>query len=135
VRNLRWICASLKPERRDVDVPDSMRKEANMRALAISTLVLGSLLFSVGGVTAVRADDSNQSMSVPAAPSQALPTKTKEECTPPKRFEVRAAVSKVDDKDTVVLNTRGYNYPRPGEIRPEPPARKDNASAPASPAK
>ena len=98
-----------------------------MRALALTALVLGSLVFSVGGVAVTgRADDQGQTMA-PAA-SDPRPKTVKEECTPPKRFEVRANVSKVDSSDTVVLNTRGYNYPSPGEIRPQPPSRNETGS-------
>ncbi|HTO51977.1 MAG TPA: hypothetical protein VMR50_01215 [Myxococcota bacterium] len=109
----------------------------HVHTLALAGLILGSLVFSVGGVAIVgHAGDANPPAAAAAsAPEQSsqLPAdaKAKQECTPPQRHEVRAHVPKDDPSHTVVLNTRGYNYPMPNEVRPLAPARKD--ALPASP--
>jgi hypothetical protein len=101
--------------------------------LALATLVLGSLVFSVGGVAITgRADGANQSIAPTANASDPAPLEAKpapqaqKDCHPPERHEVRAQVPKDDPSKTVVLNTRGYNYPMPNELRPLAPSRKDS---------
>jgi hypothetical protein len=112
----------------------------HVQSLALAGLILASLVFSVGGVAIVgHAGDANQSLAPAAsAPEKdtttlAPATRAKQECTPPQRHEVRAQVPKDDPSHTVVLNTRGYNYEMPNELRPLAPSRKELPASPEAP--
>ena len=95
-----------------------------MRAFLISALVLGSLAFSVGGVAVVvRADDADQTLVKPPAAQAAKPV---QDCRPPQRLAVKAQTVPQDQDGVVVLNTKGYNYPRPGDVIHAAPAVRSN---------
>lgn len=114
-----------------------------MRAVLGWALVLGSLVFSVGGVAVVGlADGSGQpqaqaqapAVTPPAAQTPAMPklsTAAPKECKPPQRLEARTVPLK--PSGVVVINTRGYNYVRPGEYQPSPTSEPPPAP-PAAPA-
>ena len=94
-----------------------------MRWLTPSLVVL-SLVFSTGGVAVVgRADPS--AVSRPADPKQLPPAKPlPDQCsTAPRNQRVlgaRPRVKREKRPETVVLNSRGYNYANQGEVHPAP---------------
>jgi hypothetical protein len=121
----------------------AIREEPPMRAALVWALVLGSLVFSVGGVAVVgQADGTAQSqaqpqtqapVTPPAAQTPQMPklsTAAPKECKPPQRLEVRT-LPRPNPSHVQVFNTRGYNYVRPGEVQPSP---TDDPVPPAAPA-
>jgi hypothetical protein len=113
-----------------------------MRAGLVWALVLGSLVFSVGGVAVVgRADGPAEPQAqapTPVTPSDPqapqlprISTAAPKECKQPQRLEARTVPLK-PTTDVVVKNTRGYNYLTPGDFRPSPTS--EPPAAPAAPA-
>lgn len=101
-----------------------------MRWLTPSLVVL-SLVFSTGGVAVVGHADSS-AVSKPADPKQLPPAKPlPDQCGPTVRsgrvLGARPRVKRESRPETVVLNSRGYNYANQGEMHPAP-------AAPATPA-
>ncbi len=99
-----------------------------MQRLVAAALVLASLVFSVGGVALIGRADSAQS------------SESAGQCREPVRHDSRVtdATFPADAGDTVVLNTRGYNYADPGMAQMDPmqqPAAAPSQQSPASPEK
>ncbi|HTO06657.1 MAG TPA: hypothetical protein VMR86_06325 [Myxococcota bacterium] len=117
-----------------------------MRAGLVLSLVLISLVFSVGGVAVVGQADSERSgaqaqVTPPAGDPTHVPklsTAPPKECKPPQRLQTSTIPLK-NRSQTRVLNTHGFNYARPGELWPEAastakPAAAPPAAPPAAPA-
>lgn len=92
-----------------------------MRLLPTLALVVASLIFSVGGVAIVgRADSADQSPKA-AAPTASGASAEQTQCAAPVHHDVRIPAARVaGSAEVIVLNTRGYNYPVPGELQMDP---------------
>jgi hypothetical protein len=89
----------------------------------VTALVLLSLAFTVGGVAIQgRADSENKGPNATDTTSPLFQGKTVEQgCMEPQRHDVRIPANRFNvASDSIQLNTRGYNYPNPGDIVMDP---------------
>jgi hypothetical protein len=101
-----------------------------MRRVLSAALVLGSLVFTVGGVAVTGRAGSSAQQSQESSGICQEPVRS--------NFAITAESFPADAGDTIVLNTRGYNYADPGMIQMDPirrPTAAPSDQPPASPAK
>ena len=94
-----------------------------MRWITPSLVVL-SLVFSTGGVAIVGRADSSATSTPAALPVKPAATQCAVPNSVPRNAEAtrrrRTATIDQTGKNTVVLNTSGYNYPTDGQWKPSP---------------
>lgn len=90
----------------------------------IPSLVVLSLVFSTGGVAIVSRADSSATSTPAAVPAKPAATQCAVPNSVPRNAEAtrrrRSATLDQTGKNTVRLNTTGYNYPRDGEWKGSP---------------
>jgi hypothetical protein len=102
----------------------------------LGPLLIVSLLLTSGGVVVRAEADSGIEPGLGQTP---VTDAEQEVCEVPVRVHVKArnplAGALRDARAVIDLNTRGYNYLRPGDYRPRVPAAADGSATPAAPAR
>ncbi len=91
-----------------------------MRILGFLLIAL-SLLFSSGGVAIVSQADAADEISVEIE-ATTQPGGTCSAPQPPQRYVISTPLRPRNARSTISLNSRGYNYLKPGDFRPPTPS-------------